>query len=272
MKKNFVLLLLCLICFYGIGTPAQAAEHYICDGEHTLAQVAEETGVELGLLALANDMPQDCQPEADRLLTLPTQLLLAVTVEQGDTLWGLCQQYNCSLDLAYEYNPGLQPRLMRVGQTVYLPLDEEQACAAPEGEITQEIVAASANTGSFHLSWPAEGVITSYYGEDRGNRYHSGLDLANDSGTLLTAAAAGEVIEAGWKNDSYGWTVMLDHGQGWQTLYAHCSEVLVSQGEQVKAGDVLAVMGETGNATGPHVHLELRYNGVCQDPLDYLPL
>ena len=94
--------------------------------------------------------------------------------------------------------------------------------------------------------------------------------MAADQGTVIQAAAAGLVTEADWKNDAYGYAVMLDHGNGVETLYGHCSQLLVKAGQQVRAGDAIALVGSTGNSTGPHVHFEVRVNGACQDPLDYL--
>ena len=79
------------------------------------------------------------------------------------------------------------------------------------------------------------------------------------------------VTEADWKNDAYGYAVMIDHGNGYTTLYGHCSELLVESGQKVKAGESVALVGSTGNSTGPHVHFEVRINGSCTDPLEILP-
>jgi len=98
-----------------------------------------------------------------------------------------------------------------------------------------------------------------------------GYLAGNFAGGLLTAAA-GVVIESGWKNDSYGYAVMIDHGNGRQTLYGHCSSVVAEVGDWVETGQTVALVGSTGNSTGPHVHFEIRLDGVCVDPLLYLPV
>ena len=76
-------------------------------------------------------------------------------------------------------------------------------------------------------------------------------------------------MEAGWKNDVYGYAVVLEHGNGWQTLYAHCSQVLVKPGQQVRQGERIALVGSTGNSTGPHLHLELHKDGAFLNPADF---
>lgn len=103
----------------------------------------------------------------------------------------------------------------------------------------------------------------------RVNKMHTGLDISAGSGTDILAANAGTVISAGW-NNSYGYMVMVDHGGGIVTLYAHASKLLVSTGAVVGRGQVIAKVGSTGMSTGPHLHFEVRVNGVYKNPLDYV--
>lgn len=98
---------------------------------------------------------------------------------------------------------------------------------------------------------------------------HEGLDIINDVGTPVYAAADGVVDMAGHSGGGYGILVVLKHGFGYQTLYAHLSKVLVREGQHVKRGDLIAKSGRTGLVTGPHLHYEVRHNGVCQNPMDY---
>ena len=115
---------------------------------------------------------------------------------------------------------------------------------------------------------PTSGTITSRYGSRWGGM-HTGLDIAGPVGTTITAAASGTVTAAGW-NGSYGNMIKISHGNGVETYYAHCSELYVSAGEQVSAGQTIAAMGSTGNSTGSHLHLEVRVNGVAQNPQNYV--
>jgi len=99
---------------------------------------------------------------------------------------------------------------------------------------------------------------------------HSGIDLGAGYGNTIAAASAGSVIYAGWYS-GYGNTVVLDHGGGYSTLYAHCSSIYVRRGQNVDRGQSIAAVGSTGNSTGPHLHFEVRYQGNAVNPLSKLP-
>lgn len=123
--------------------------------------------------------------------------------------------------------------------------------------------------------WPCRGEITSYYGWRTHpifgtTRYHSGMDIAVDYGTPIKAAAAGTIVYSGWLG-GYGNAIMIDHGGGLVSLYAHNSELAVYEGQYVNQGTVVAYAGSTGWSTGPHCHFEARLHGELTEPLDYLP-
>lgn len=125
------------------------------------------------------------------------------------------------------------------------------------------------------LIWPASGPITSPYGWRTHpifgtQRYHSGIDIGADYGEPIRAADGGVVIYADWMG-GYGKAVIVDHGGGISTLYAHSSELLVGEGQRVYKGQVIARIGSTGYSTGPHLHFEVRQNGSPVNPLGYLP-
>ncbi len=118
---------------------------------------------------------------------------------------------------------------------------------------------------------PISGTITSRYGSNDSVRdhTHAGLDIAAPTGTSIKAAASGTVTFSGWSG-GYGYVVKIDHGSGVTTVYAHCSQLLVSVGENVSQGDIIAKVGSTGNSTGPHLHLEVRKNGITYNPQNYV--
>jgi murein DD-endopeptidase MepM/ murein hydrolase activator NlpD len=118
------------------------------------------------------------------------------------------------------------------------------------------------------LVWPVNGPVVSGYGM-RWGRMHEGIDIAAGLGTPIRAAAAGTVIHAGWLG-GYGNLVVLDHGDGLATAYAHASAILVGVGQSVAQGETVSLVGSTGNSTGPHLHFEVRVNGTAVDPLLYL--
>ena len=111
-------------------------------------------------------------------------------------------------------------------------------------------------------------LISSRFGT-RGSGYHTGLDLAVALGTPIHPVAAGKVTFAGW-NGGYGNLVIVSHGNGVETYYAHCSKIYVKVGAEVSTDDTIAAVGSTGNSTGPHLHLEVRVNGQIKNPQNYL--
>lgn len=119
--------------------------------------------------------------------------------------------------------------------------------------------------------WPAAGSVSSPYGlRWGGSDFHPGIDIANDMGTPIRATADGVVSVAGWNSGGYGNMVDIDHGNGVMTRYGHASYVVVTPGQHVRRGQVIAYMGSTGYSTGPHVHYEVRINGQAVDPSSYL--
>ena len=113
------------------------------------------------------------------------------------------------------------------------------------------------------------GTITSRYGSRWGST-HTGLDIAAPTGTTIAAAAAGTVTFSGNRGSGYGNYVKISHGNGVETLYAHCSKLYVKTGQKVAQGEAIAAVGSTGKSTGPHLHLEIRLNGATQNPQLYL--
>lgn len=132
-------------------------------------------------------------------------------------------------------------------------------------------------TSKGNFLWPVPGVtrISSGYGTRWGS-LHKGIDIASAGvyGKAIVAADSGRVMQGGWGNygtgyGGYGNVVAIDHGGGYSTLYGHCSRVVVSAGSTVKKGQVIAYVGSTGDSTGPHLHFEIRVNGVAKNPLNW---
>lgn len=123
-------------------------------------------------------------------------------------------------------------------------------------------------TGTGQFMWPVNGGYIS--DTFMSGRIHKGIDIAANEGTEIYAADAGTVIASGWNAGGYGYMVMVDHGNGYQTLYAHCSSLTVHTGESVLAGEIIARVGSTGSSTGNHLHFEVRHDGMCYNPLNFL--
>jgi murein DD-endopeptidase MepM/ murein hydrolase activator NlpD len=125
------------------------------------------------------------------------------------------------------------------------------------------------------LQYPGTYISANYGTYPSGRTGHTGTDLCVSGGTFgknIRAAAGGTVILVKYLTYSYGYHVMIDHGNGYTTLYAHGSSILVSQGQKVNQGDVIMLVGSTGNSTGPHLHFEVRYNGERRNPMNFVNL
>jgi len=119
------------------------------------------------------------------------------------------------------------------------------------------------------LAWPVHGAVTGAFGRRGKSDHHEGIDIDGHTGDPIHAAASGIVAFAGTHGD-YGRTVVIDHGDGWRTIYAHASELKVEEGEPVRVGDTIAEVGRSGNARGSHLHFEVRHDGRALNPVPYL--
>lgn len=172
----------------------------------------------------------------------------------------------------------LLERLVRDKKAYERALDEQEKALEELNRKIAEIQARQKKgyMGTAKFVWPTPGYtrITSPYGWRihpilKTKRMHTGIDIAAPMGSKIVAATHGDVIYAGWLS-GYGNTVILDHGGGISTMYAHASKLLVRAGQKVKQGDTIAKVGSTGLSTGPHLHFEVRENGKHTNPLKWL--
>jgi len=150
-----------------------------------------------------------------------------------------------------------------------------RAAAAEERRRAEQLAGrqmppAAVDSAPGEFAWPASGPITDPFGMrmhpiTRQWRMHNGLDIGAPMGATITASAPGKIIYAGWEG-GYGNTIIIDHGGATSTLYGHCSQLFVSDGQDVQRGQAIGAVGSTGASTGPHLHFEIRINGVAVDP------
>jgi murein DD-endopeptidase MepM/ murein hydrolase activator NlpD len=223
----------------------------------TVSAIAARAGITPDTLTQVNQLSTPTLTPGERLLVPPVDGTL-VPIDPNQSLDLLAQ--------TFRVDPEVLRRLNGIGANGTLPhqlfIPAVTTDAIPPATTGSD--PAGGRERVVRFIWPTQGVITQYFWQ-----YHPGLDIANATGTPEVAADGGKVIWAGWGD--YGDYVELDHGNGFQTIYAHMSKVLVSVGQMVTKGELLGLMGATGRATGPHLHFEIRYNGVPQNPLDLLP-
>ncbi|WP_188207436.1 peptidoglycan DD-metalloendopeptidase family protein [Alkalibacillus aidingensis] len=147
---------------------------------------------------------------------------------------------------------------------------EEEVLEEPKDHIIEEGTKVISSRGTGDFAWPAVGGRISSHMGPRWGSYHRGIDIAGVSDRSILAADNGVVVSAGWGNNSYGNRVVIDHNNGYETLYAHLSSIDVSVGQTVRKGQKIGVMGSTGNSTGTHLHFEITKNGSLVNPVDYL--
>lgn len=269
-----------------LGT-AEVREHEVQDGENYWI-IAQNYGISMEDL-------EDANPEIDPLylmvgqkvkLVAPRSLLTVITRE---TI-----HYSEEIDyqVVYEDSDNYYKGESRVkshgvygekavsasllkqnGQVVSRTVLDEKVLSEPEDKVvyvgTKDPPPAM-GTGVLGYPLSVYGWVSSEFGETWGRAFaHTGIDVVCGVGTPVLASDGGTVIASGWAS-SYGYRVIIDHGANIQTLYAHCSEVAVSVGEQVFPGQVVAYSGNTGYSSGPHLHFEVRLNGVYQNPRYYL--
>lgn len=253
----------------------------------TVSEVAQRFGLDLRTLIWANSAlveRPDWLSLGQELLILPVDGAYH-TVADGETLAGIAEKYAVSPDaiLAYKGNDIEDPGSLPAGLKLIVPganLPEPPrptptprplivarpttAAATNEGQ-TLTAKPESVQTGSGSMAWPLSGMLTQGYG-----RYHQGIDIHTPAGRPVVAADAGTVVLVSWMRYSYGYHVIVDHGNGVETLYAHLSAITVEVGQNVDKGGEVGKVGSTGRSTGPHLHFEVRENGARRNPFNYL--
>ncbi|CCO08413.1 peptidoglycan DD-metalloendopeptidase family protein [Desulforamulus hydrothermalis] len=225
----------------------------------TLWSIAGRCGLTVAELATANNINEAEILAVGRTLTIPGREVCYHLVAGGETLSHIAGQYGISLDELVKANHLANPHLIRQGDRLIIPVSGQPATAL------------AGQAGKIQLggwAWPVAGEITSSFGI-RGDRPHEGIDIGAGAGATITAPERGRVVWAGPRG-TYGLTVILDHGGGIRSLYAHCAKLLVQEGQTVERRQPIAEVGSTGRSTGPHLHMEILRQGIPLDPLMFL--
>jgi murein DD-endopeptidase MepM/ murein hydrolase activator NlpD len=258
-------------------------ETYKVTSGDTLTGIASKFGVSMMTLWWANDLKSKDDLHLGQVLTIPPVTGLVVTVKASDTLTGLSSRYDVEEQEILEANKLDDPNLV-VGQVLAIPGAMGKAIPTPKVEPGRSSGGGSSGgvSGSSRgpvtytggaFRWPVSGggnYISQYY------RYgHYGLDIAADYGSSVRSAAGGTVIFAGWKGNGGGYQVWIAHGSGIYSTYNHMSAISVGSGQQVAKGQQVGRIGQSGRATGPHLHFEVWRGGIWSggsrvNPLAYL--
>ena len=266
----------------------------VIDGD-TLFGIALKVGLRPETVLWSNYKTLKDNPDLlsiGQVLTIPPDDGLILDVEQGDTIDGLARRFGVPVEtISGEPINSLSDanQSLSIGQVIYVPGGQRETVVwqVPKPIATGKIVkgakvyqvgrcgeVAIPQLGSGNFSWPESRHYLSGYNF---SVWHAGLDIAGHLGEPIFAADAGTVIYAGFSLNTvgqpvgYGQYVVLDHGNGYQTLYAHASQLYVKCGQQVRRGVPIAAVGSIGKSTGPHLHFEIRLNGGAVNPWTLLP-
>jgi murein DD-endopeptidase MepM/ murein hydrolase activator NlpD len=264
--------------------PKTATEYTVKPGE-TLGGIANRTEVPRILIIEANGLKPPYALRAGQKLVIPRRR--SHTVAEGETGLGIALDYGVAWSAIAAAN-GIDPKAaVKPGQKLVIPTIAKAppiAAAAPPVPAPTPTATAAPDPGPApgapkttaqppaKFAWPLRGEIRRGFVARGGDKaFHDGIDIAAERGTAARAAAAGTVIYAAQGPKEYGLTVIVHHGGRWTTTYSFLDRITVKDGDKVKAGERVGLVGQTGLATSPQLHFEVRRNRVALDPVKYLP-
>lgn len=234
---------------------------YRIEAGDNLWSIARRQQVSMASLMSLNGLNENSILDIGEVIKIPSTNAMIHIVRAGETMCSIAAQYGLNVASIENANKNKNPNCLSIGDRLNIP----------QRSSAQLMQASSPSRGislSGLFSWPITGTITSAFGWRKAG-FHHGLDIANKLGTPIKAAADGTILFAGWKG-IYGRTVIIQHADGKCTLYAHAQKILVQEKQWVKRGQVIALVGVSGNSTGPHLHFEVRNNNQTFNPLSYL--
>lgn len=241
-------------------------EYQVAEGD-TVSSIAEKFGVTPDTIRWQNDLTKDRIKVGQTLEILPVTGM-AHKVQKSDTVYSIAKRYDASaqaiVDFPFNTFTNDETFALAIGQTVIVP-DGVKPAAAVTPRIRQITPDAGSVVASGKFVWPTSGTISQNF-----SWYHKGIDIANHSTPEVLAADAGLVITAGWSPVGYGNYIIIDHGNGYRTLYAHLQTIYVVSNQTVNRGSRIGKMGSTGRSSGIHTHFEVIKNGVYLNPLSVL--
>lgn len=242
---------------------------YTVENGDTLAGIAKKFGVDTDSIKWLNGNLDEKKIKLGQIIKIPPVTGVIHTVKNGETVYSIAKKYNVSaqavVDFPFNEFTNDETFALAIGQKVVIPdgvMPDEPVFSPKSYLATQLTPNAGAVSATGNWIWPAAGTITQWF-----KPWHKGLDIANHNAGNILAADSGTVVVAGWTdNTGYGNRVMIDHGNGYKTLYAHLSKISVVVGQTVSRGNVLGQMGSTGRSTGTHLHFEIRSTKGNADP------
>lgn len=243
-------------------------EYEVQEGD-TISGVAQKWGISQETIIWQNGLRKNAVLKPGQTLEILPVTGVSHKVQKGETIYSIAKKFSAEpqaiVDFPFNTFVNDETFALAVGQTLIIPDGTPPKEAPPTPTYARRTPDAGTVTGSGVFVWPASGNISQRY-----VWYHRGIDIANKGAPDILAADSGTVEYAGCLGWGYGCHVVINHGNGYQTLYAHLSQLYVTPGQRVARGNTIGRMGSTGRSTGTHLHFEIRRNGVFLNPLDIL--
>lgn len=253
---------------------SEIIEYEVQNGE-TVSQIADKFGVSIDTIKWANDITNVNSVKPGQKIKILPVSGVAHTVKSGDSLESVAKKYEAESQaiVDFPFNDIPDDFRLKIGQVLIVPEGvPPETKLPPKSRLQPQYLAQGPQSPTFNAPgggnfiWPASGSLSQYFAW-----YHPGIDIPNKSAPAISASDGGTVIVAGWPdNYGYGNRIMIDHGNGYITLYAHLSNIYVSSGQRVSRGQSIGQMGSTGRSTGTHLHFEIRFKGIAVNPLSIL--
>lgn len=249
--------------------PRNETEHVVRPGE-TLGGIANRAAVPRLLIIEANGLKEPYLVKAGQKLVIPRRR--PHVVKAGETGFSIAMDYGVPWSVIAAANGVAPDAPVVAGTRLAIPIiSAARAEAVPQPPAPAQEAAPLADTPPPRFAWPLRGKIRrAFLTEQVKDGPHEGIDILSPLGTAVRASAAGKVIFAGSGPDAYGLTVILFHGGRWTTTYSFLQKVTVKEGDEVKAGERIGLVGDTGLAREPQLHFEVRRNRVPLDPMKFL--
>lgn len=251
---------------------------YTVQSGDTIGGIAQRFGISINTVLWANDMTaRSIIRPGQELTILPTTGVLH-TVARGQTLGWIANKYDSTVDEILDFNDIAGAHLLQIGDQLVIPGGKQVVAPRPAPAPTPTRLATVQNVftppaeapsgvtaAAGELVWPTDQhLINQYYKWN-----HPGLDINGRLTNKVYAIDDGTVVFSGWNSGGYGYMILIDHGNGMKSRYAHESQLFVEAGDQVTKGQAIGMVGSTGRSTGPHVHFELYVSGSRVNPLNY---
>lgn len=270
------------------GSTSNSYFYVIVKPEDSLYRISKNNNIELSELAKINGISEPYNIVVGQKIKIPHNNSTSIShndtnikqnngdhhiVKQGETLYSISKAYNIDMDQIIKVNNLEKPYNLSLGQKLLLNSEnnnKSKDIAEEESTAPAKVEKVSTNIEATEFIWPVKGEIMKKFGEKINDTYFDGISIKSQKGVEIKASKSGEVAYSGNELKGYGNIIILRHENNWLTIYAHCDELKVKQGEKVNQGDIIATIGDTGNVNSYQLYFSIREGREAKDPLKFL--